>query len=62
MYSQKDIDRPVSARASIEHSNQTKVAMRARILTDYKCILGVALLKAFKANAVQVAMSQMRNI
>ena len=50
MFSQSDIDRSVNARAQVEHSNQTELTMRTRILSDYKCVIAVALLKAFTYN------------
>ena len=47
-YTQRDIDRSTNDRAAVVFSNLRKSEMKARILIDYKCVLAVAILKAFK--------------
>ena len=50
-YTQRDIDRSVNDQRAVVLSNTKKSEMKAQVLQDYKCLLGVALLKAFKQHA-----------
>ena len=50
-YTQRDIDRSTNDRAAVVFSNLKKSEMKVRILIDYKCVLAVAILKAFKQHA-----------
>ena len=51
-YTQADVDKAANRRRKeMENTNAQKKAMRDRLLQDYKAVLAVALLKAFKTNA-----------
>ena len=50
-YTQADVDKAANKRKEMENNNLQKKTMRERLLKDYKAVLAVALLKAFKANA-----------
>ena len=51
IYTQRDIDRSVNEHRAVVLSNTKKSEMKAQTLQDYKCQLGVALLRAFKQHA-----------
>lgn len=50
-YTQSEVDKAANRRKEIENQNAQRRAMHDRLLKDYKSVLAIALLKAFRTNA-----------